>query len=104
MSTVEVSFFNGFAFVVFFLAFSESDDEFYVAGATEKLNGDDSEAGGFFFFERCDLFFGREEAEISGGVGTKSEIVKPKLVIFDCDERTFELDVVVADFADLFAG
>ena len=86
-ATVEVPLFNGFALVVFFLTFAESDDEFDVATATEEFDGDDGAAGDFFAGEAGDLFLGGEEADVRGGVGAESEVVEPEFVVSNSDKR-----------------
>ena len=99
----EVAFFDGFAFVVFFLAAAEGDDEFDVAAAAEQFDGDNGEAGDFLFGEGGNLFFGGEEFDVASGVGAEGEVVEPEFTVFDGDERTFELNVVVADAANFVA-
>ncbi len=100
----DVALFDGFALVVLFLAFAEGDDEFDVAAAGEELYGDDREAGEFLLGEGGDLALGGEELDVAGGVGAEGEVVEPELAVSESDEGAFELDVVVADAADLGAG
>ena len=71
----DVTLFDGFAFVVFFLAATEGNDEFDVAGATEELDRDDGVAGDFLPLEGGNLLFGGEEFDVWRGFGAESEIV-----------------------------
>ena len=72
-----VAFFDGFAFVIFFLAFASGNDELDVTPAGEKFDWNELEAALLGALEAEKLFFGDEELEIALGIGTKSEIVEP---------------------------
>lgn len=71
-STFEISLFNSFAFVVFFLAFASCDDEFDIAAAAEKFHGDELETVLSGAGELGKLTFRDEEFNVAGGVGAES--------------------------------
>lgn len=102
-STFEISFFNGFAFVVFFLSLAGCDDEFDVAATTEKFYGDELIAVLFRASELGELTFGDEEFDVALGVGAKGEIIEPEFIIFQSDKGAFKLDVMIADEANFGA-
>ena len=99
----DVAFFNGFTFVIFFLATTESNDELNMAAAAEQFDGNNGETGDFLLGKGVDLLFGGQEFDVAGGIGAKSEVVEPKFVVANSYERTFKLDVVIADAADFVA-
>lgn len=102
--TVDISLFDSFALVVFFLTFAGSDDELNVATAGEETDGDELEAVLFGAGELANLFASGEEFNVALGVGAEGEVVKPELVAANCDERTFELNVVIANEANFGAA
>ena len=98
-----IAFFNGFTFVVFFLTTAESDYKLNVTTAAEQFDGNDGKTGDFLLGKGVDLFFGGQEFDVAGGIGAKSEVVEPKFVVANGYERTFKLDVVIADATDFVA-
>jgi hypothetical protein len=50
------------------------------------------------------LFFGGEELDVSGGFWAEGEVIKPKLAISKCDERSFELYMMVSNEANFWAS
>ena len=89
------------ALVVFFLTFTDGNTELDKAFAAEEFGRYDGRTSDFSSFKRGNLFAGGEELNISGGFSAKSEIVQPKLVVFNSHERAFELNMVITNRTDL---
>ena len=71
-STFEIPFFNGFAFVVFFLTFAGCDNKFNIAATGEKFDRDELEAVLASAGEVEELAFGDEEFNVTLSIGTES--------------------------------
>ena len=65
----EVAFFDSFALIVFFLAFTSSDDKLNIATASEQTNWNNLKAVLFGACEGIKLTLGDEELEVFGGFG-----------------------------------
>lgn len=73
---------NSLSFVVFFLAFTSSDDKFNIASTSEEAHWDELEAILFGASELADLFACGEELDITLCIGAESKIIEPELIVF----------------------
>lgn len=103
-TSVNITFFDGLALVIFFLAAGGGDSEFDMSRAAVESDWDDGEAILLGAGEAGNLALGREQFDIADSLGAEGEVVEPELAILNRDERAFELGVVIANQPDLGAS